>query len=399
MRNPRVPVVLLGGLNVMRPLGIAGIPVILATSEPDSEAAASRYCAGTIPLPRFSNRLAVVEALVRAGRRLAAEHGAPLPLFCDNDDRLGLVQDHRASLGPHFALLVNRPALADALLDKALFQTLAERHGLPVPRRIEWRALASESGPVLIKPKVKSAWDGSAVREQLFRGAGKARLFESGADAARDPLVAQLAPKLQCQEYIPGGDDTIWSFHGFAAADGEVLEWFVGRKIRAYPALIGDSSYLQLARDGALVALGRDLARRLRLAGVFTMDFKRHPQSGRFHLLEISARFNPWHYVGAMNGVNLPRTAYEYLLRGERPVRHEAQTRWRWLALRYDRRAYRELKAQGRLGAAAWLWSLLQAPTVYERFAWNDPMPLLRHWAARVWRTASLPRRAGPAGA
>jgi predicted ATP-grasp superfamily ATP-dependent carboligase len=381
------PVVLLGGLNVVRALGLAKIPVIIASSDRRTPSMASRYCAGTVELPPIREREAVVDALLDAGRRLAAQHGGPLPLFYDNDDRLALVQDFRAMLAQHYALLLNEPALGEALLDKTRFQALAERCGLPVPRRIAWEALAAENGPVLVKPKSRIAWDHSSVRLQLFGGEGKARVFANGREARADPLVAQLAGQLSFQGYVPGGDDAIWSYHGFAAPGGEVLQAFVGRKIRTFPALTGDSSYLRLAHDEALEALGRDIAARLPLAGIFKMDFKRCAASGRFYLLEINTRFNLWHYVGAMNGVNLPRVAYEFLTEGRRPAPARARTRYRWLCMKYDWRAYRE----GQCSAARWIGSLLAAPKVYELFSWSDPLPFARYWSARL--RAALGRR------
>jgi predicted ATP-grasp superfamily ATP-dependent carboligase len=380
----RPPVVLLGGLNVVRALGLAGIPVIIASADRDTPSMASRYCAGTVALPPIAERAAVVEALVRVGRRLAERYGARAPLFYDNDDRLALVQDCRDALAPHFALLLNERSLGEALLDKTAFQALAERVGLPVPRRLDWEALEAHPGPVLVKPKVRTAWDHSSVRQQLFGGAGKARIFDSGRAARAEPLVRRLAGQLAFQEYVPGGDDAIWSFHGFAAPGGEVLEWFVGRKIRTWPEGTGDSSFLRLARDPALVQLGREISARLGLAGIFKMDFKRSAASGRDYLLEINTRFNLWHYLGARCGVNLPRVAYEYLLQGRRPAHAEASLAYRWLCLRYDKRAFRELKARGRLSLAGWLWSLAQAPKVYDLFAWSDPAPFARAWRGRL---------------
>ena len=394
-RKAQRPVVLLGGLDVVRALGLGQLPVIIAHSERRTPSMASRYCAGVLELPALDgqagSREAVVEALVRAGRRLAAQHGAPLPLFYDNDDRLALVQDFRAALAPHFALLLNEPALGEALLDKSRFQALAESLGLPVPRRISWESLDGWNAPLLLKPKVRTAWDNSGVRLQLFGGDGKARVFRNGGEARADPLVAQFASQLAFQEYVPGEDDAIWSFHGFAAPDGEVLEWFVGRKIRTFPALTGDSSYLRLAHDEDLVALGRDIAARLALAGIFKMDFKRSAATGRFHLLEINTRFNLWHHLGAVNGVNLPRVAYDYLTDGKRPERCKARTRYRWLSFRYDWRAYREAARRGELSFATWLASLLEAPKVYDLFSWSDPLPFVRYWATRL--RSALARR------
>jgi len=385
-----IPVVLLGGLNIVRALGLAKIPVIVASCEGRKPSMASRYCAATLELPPLEERDALVEALARAGRRLAEEHGVPVPLFYDNDDRLALVQDHRASLERHFALLLNEPSLGQALLDKSLFQALAERCALPAPRRLDWDALDEERAPVLVKPKMRTGWEHSSVNQRLFGGAGKARIFASGREARADPLVRQLADVLCFQEYVPGGDEAIWSFHGFAAPGGEVLEWFVGRKIRTFPALTGDSSYLRLARDEDIAALGRDIAARLRLAGIFKMDFKRSATTGRFHLLEINTRFNLWHYLGARSGVNLPRVAYDYLVRGERPLHAEASLAFRWLCLRHDWRAYRDARARNELSLAAWLASLIPGRKVYDLFAWTDPLPFLHYCMARLKR---LPRR------
>jgi hypothetical protein len=46
-----VPVILLGGLNVVRALGLAGIPVIVASQDRRAPSTASRYCKGVLELP------------------------------------------------------------------------------------------------------------------------------------------------------------------------------------------------------------------------------------------------------------------------------------------------------------------------------------------------------------
>jgi predicted ATP-grasp superfamily ATP-dependent carboligase len=175
-----------------------------------------------------------------------------------------------------------------------------------------------------------------------------------------------------------------------AQPGGEVLAWFIGRKIRTFPALTGDSSYLRLATDGGLAALGRNISSRLGLTGVFKMDFKRHPESGRFYLLEINTRFNLWHYVGAKNGVNLPQVAYDFLTAGKRPAtRTVAKTRYRWLCLRFDWLAYKDLKHRSELSFLGWMASLAYRPMLYDIFSWRDPMPFLRYWAMRIRAAAA----------
>jgi D-aspartate ligase len=389
LRAARPPVLLLGGLNIARALGLAGIPVVVASPEPDAAAFASRYCSGRLRLPPLESREAVLELLLGAGERLAAACGGPLPLFYGNDDYLDLVQRHREALGARFRLLLNAPYVADALIDKERFDAFAAEQALPVPRRLEWKALADFTGALVVKPKSRMAWDDSPVYRRLLGGAGKARVFASGRDAAAHPVVAQLKSELAFQEYLPGDDRSLWSFHGFADEEGRLLAWFIGRKLRTYPALTGFSSFLELAYDGDLFALGRDIVRRLPLRGVFKLDFKRDADSRSFRLLEINARFNLWHYVAARNGINLPAVAYDYLIAGKRPEYVLYRTTWRWLSLAHDWRAYRELAARGELGAARWIWSLLRAPKVYDLFSWSDPRPFVQHWMRKL---ARLPR-------
>jgi len=381
----RLPVLLLGGINLVRALGLAGIPVIVASPEASTPAMASRYCMRRLVLPPLAQRTAVVARLLRVGDELMREFGAPVPLFYGDDDYLGLVQEFERELSTRYLLLLNSPALSRALHSKALFQALAESRGLPVPGRLDFQNLDGYCGPVLAKPRMKTDWEDSAVYHQLFSHAGKARIFANGRDAAANPLVRRMHDALQFQEYVPGDDRSLWSFHGFADEKSELVDWFVGRKIRTHPALTGDSTYLELAQDDSLVALGRDVVRRLGLKGIFKMDFKRHQQTGRYYLLEINARFNLWHYLGAKNGVNLAQVAYDYLTRGYRPNHVEPATRYRWLSLKLDWRHYRREKP----GTLQWIGSLLEARKVYDLWAWNDPLPLfvdLRGYLPRIRR-------------
>jgi len=369
-----IPALLLGGVNLVRALGHARIPVIVATPEHDAPATKSRYCSGVCALPPIEQASAVVERLLREGARLHRDFGARIPLFYGDDDYLGIVQDYRAALSEHYAFLLNDPALGRALHSKALFQALAEQRGLPIPKRLDWQGLGDFPGEVLVKPSTKVDWATSAVQHRLFGGVGKARVFSSGRAARANSLVRRLAADLTFQEYVPGDDRSLWSFHGFADESSEVLEWFTGRKIRTYPQLTGDSSYLELARDADVEAAGREAVKRLGLKGVFKIDFKQHAQTRVFHILEVNARFNLWHYLGAANGVNLAAVAYDYLVHGKRPQHVAARSDYRWLCLRLDVKAFQDMPS---LSFARWMASLVTARKVYDKFAWTDPMPFI----------------------
>src|SRR5207237_6925740 len=94
----RPPVVLLGGITLVRALGLARIPVIVASPSAYTPAMSSRYTLGCCALPPLAQREAVVERLLRLGEELTQALGTRVPLFYGDDDYLGIVQDFRAAL-------------------------------------------------------------------------------------------------------------------------------------------------------------------------------------------------------------------------------------------------------------------------------------------------------------
>jgi predicted ATP-grasp superfamily ATP-dependent carboligase len=345
-------------------------------------------------LPPLSQGDAAVDAIVTIGDRLSAMYGRRVPLFYGSDDHLQLIYAHRERLERYYLLLLNDSDVANALITKDGFQAFARKRDLPVPQALSWEGSGAGSaiahdGPVVVKPSNKDGWTDSMLRKRAF-GRAKALVFPTGADAAHDSVLAPFHGQLTCQQYVAGGDDSNWSFHAFADEKGRVLESFVGRKVRTCPPDNGESAYIGLEDNAELRALAARLAARMPLKGIFKMDFKQDAITGRWYLLEVNARFNLWQYLGAANGVNLMRTAYDFLLEGKRPAAPAARhSNIRWLSFELDSRAFRALRAEGRLGAASWLASLAFARKVYNLFAWNDPGPWLSFWARRFARLST----------
>src|SRR4051812_28147571 len=141
--SDRPPAFVLGGINLVRPLALAGIPVVLGTDDDEEPALHSRCVRQTCRLPSpVDAPQAAVEALLSAGAMLYNRVGVPLPLIIGRDDWLGLLYRNRPAIARYFTFLASDPELGEALLDKVRFHELALAHGLPVPRRFDW-----EGGP------------------------------------------------------------------------------------------------------------------------------------------------------------------------------------------------------------------------------------------------------------
>src|SRR5207237_3976774 len=118
-------------------------------------------------------------------------------------------------------------------------------------------------------------------------------------------------------------------------------------KLRTFPARTGDSSLIELVHHDGTEQAGRRIVAALGLQGPFKLDLKLDARSGKLWLIEVNARFSLWNHVGAANGVDLLAIAYRYLVDGARPAPATYGTRYKWLDLVLDYKAFRELKAQG----------------------------------------------------
>jgi len=117
--------------------------------------------------------------------------------------------------------------------------------------------------------------------------------------------------------------------------------------------------------------LGRALVKRLKFSGVAKFDFKRGPD-GRLRLLEVNPRFNLWHHLGAVAGVNLPALVYGDLIGAPRPNIGPALTGVRWC------KPWKDLSAARAAGIPLAEW----IPWVFRcgaksGLAWDDPLPLI----------------------
>ncbi|HPT96431.1 MAG TPA: hypothetical protein PLU39_01045, partial [Armatimonadota bacterium] len=78
------PALVLGDINLIRPLGMVGVPVTLATPDPETSGARSRYCRRVLPFPNPEDLDGTVEALMA----VPWPEGAQPALFYQRDHGL-----------------------------------------------------------------------------------------------------------------------------------------------------------------------------------------------------------------------------------------------------------------------------------------------------------------------
>ena len=324
--NDRPVACVMGDMDLLKPLTLAGIPCAVA-ARPGSPSLYSRHARACIPLDsEGEHHEATVGALLRFAQR---QRERPV-LFYEEDCQVLMISRYRERLASAFRFVVADAQLVEDLLDKARFQTLAQRAGLPVPAGRHFDPAAIEGAdlglafPLIVKPLRRDEKWSAAF------GLRKALYVESAEQLSTFwPLLRALGAGLIAQEYIPGGEGRIESYHCYADQSGAIAAEFTGAKLRTWPARCGHTSALEITDADDVRRLGRAIVEQLRLIGVAKLDFKRDPRGG-LHLLEINPRFNLWHHAGAVAGINIPALVYADLTGTKRPqvTRAKAGTRW-----------------------------------------------------------------------
>jgi predicted ATP-grasp superfamily ATP-dependent carboligase len=368
----------LGDIDLVRALGLAGLCSVVV-AEPHDPAFHSRFTCKE--LSWAEDHRATEEHYLDVLMHFGSQQPEPPVLFYEADWQLLLVSRYRKRLERVFRFVIADAPLVEDLVNKARFQQLASRLNLPVPASRRINASQSSAAnidlrfPLIIKP----AQDEDRDPFRSIAGSGKALLVETPEDLRELwPLLAEAGLNLLFQEGVQGPESAIESYHVYVGQHGTIVAEFTGRKIRTFPVTCGPSTALETTDAPEVRSLGRTIVQMLGLRGVAKLDFKRAPD-GRLYLLEINPRFNLWHHLGAVAGVNLPALVYADLLGLPRPTDLTVRAGVRWVKLWADLHAAR---ASG-VPVATWLfWAMrCEAKSIG---SWNDPMPFLRRELARI---------------
>jgi len=367
----------IGEIDLVRALGLAGIGSVVVSPPGDFTRYSRHKRAAISRLDAASQPERLVDRLVEFAR------GRPEPpvLYYNGDWDLLMVSRFREQLGEVFRFVIPDAELVEDLVNKRRFQERAAELDLPVPRAFELIAgdelpAVELRYPLVVKPLTRehSTW------QPLARAKVRAVATPQELRALCDEL-APAGVDVLVQEEVPGPETLIESHHVYVGEDGEVVGEFTGRKIRTYPAAYGYSTALEVSDAQDVAALGRDMLARLGFRGVAKLDFKRHPDDGSLHLLEINPRFNLWHHPGAKAGVNIPALVYRDLNGLPRVAGAKARAGVRWCS------PWRDFQAVRESGESVMRWLPWMAGTEAKcAVAWDDPFPLPSAVAYRVAR-------------
>lgn len=397
--NYSTPVLILGvhygSLGIARSLGRLGVRVHGVHDDLKSSAFASRYF---VRRHHWDFPGASADSSVEFLLALRSELGRGAVLVPTTDDTAQLIADRAAELREVYRFQDNSPALVRGLRRKWELFLLTTRHGVPTPKTLlprsvqEARRIADQIGfPLLLK-----ASDGARLETRAQK---KMVIVRTEGELAENysRLEDPADPNLMLQEYIPGGDDTVWMFNGYFNRKSECVAGFTGKKLRQHPIHTGATSLGICLRNDAVHEMTTDFMSTLGYQGIIDMGYRFDARDGRYKLLDVNPRIGATFrlFVGA-DGTDVARLLYLDLT--DQPLPSTALVEGRkWLDENRDYFSLREYRREGSLTIATWLRSFRGVhETVW--LAYDDLMPAFfvvlehaRRATRKFWNLALRP--------
>lgn len=374
-------------LAITRSLGRRGVPVYRFHPDRSLYDLESRYCTH-VPCPNLYDD---EDGLSASLGSFAAGLDARPVLFAASDGAADFISRNSDALEPLFAVSSPPSECVGAIQDKRRLYERAQQVGVAVPKTYfpaDAGELASAARsiryPAVLKPLTSHHWKGEAV----VRAIGHVKAIEVADPEALTEAyerVAPLAPSLMVQEIIPGEDARLLTFLGCLGRDGRALAGCVRKKLRQSPPGFGYCCLTETVPDREVLDASLRLLSALGYRGIGCVEFKRDPRDGILKLIEINARAVRTTGAAVGAGVDLPYIAYQDAVGRPAPPCFKYKKGMRWIHLKDEMLAARELIHKGEL--TLWQWSgIFRGHLVFAEWARDDPRPFFLAWRPFVSR-------------
>jgi D-aspartate ligase len=367
------------GLQTARILARRGVPVVGVAKDRRHFCCRTRASAETLELNTASDEL--IEGLERLGGRLD-QRAVLVPC---TDSSVLLISRHRERLSPWYHVVLPEADAVEMLMDKGRFYRYALEQGLPIPRTYflgdrgdAERAVAELRFPCTLKPTLKTAeWERNAgVKAFKARSPEELLAYYDASSAWAEQMIVQ--------EWVEGGESSLFSCNCYFDRGSRPLVTFVARKIRQWPPQTGTSSLGVECRNDVVLRETIRLFENVRFHGLGYVEMKRDERTGEHFIIEPNVgRPTGRSAIAEAGGVELLYAAYCDV--AGLPLPDSLVQRYtgaKWIYWRGDLPAAFIAWRRGELTLREWGRSL-RGRKSDAVFSWTEPLPfLLDLWGA-----------------
>jgi predicted ATP-grasp superfamily ATP-dependent carboligase len=363
-----------GGLGITRSLGRLGVRVYNVDAGQWVPSFVSRYSAGKFV---WDAETAAPEATIDQLEKISRELGGRPILIPTSDSLATLVARNRARLAGSFLFPSMPPELVTGLCSKKEMHYIARNAGIPTPdaafpqsRAELLECLKTMTFPIMLKGVFGKSLE-AVTGKRMYKVKSQEELLQIY-DRAEDPSN----PNLMLQEFIPGGEDSVWMFNGYFDAGGTCLLGMTGKKIRQYPAYTGLTSLGICLRNDVVDGQTRAFMKAVGYRGILDIGYRYDARDGQYKVLDVNPRVGAtFRLFTGENGMDVIRALYLDLT--GQPVESAPTPEGRkWLVEDCDLVSCIRYLRDGKLTVKEWIQSH-RGVRETGIFAMDDPLPAL----------------------
>jgi predicted ATP-grasp superfamily ATP-dependent carboligase len=251
---------------------------------------------------------ATVQYLLEVAKKIGS-HSILMPTY---DELAVLVADHADVLSEWYIYPHLPSQLVRALTSKREMYFLAKKNDIPTAetyfpqsREDVKKYLEHVAFPIMLKGIHGSALQLRTDRK-MFITKTKGELLD-----LYDRYENPSNPNFMLQEYIPGGDDSIWMFNGYFNERSECLFAITGKKIRQAPPHTGLTSLGICVRNETIDEITKRFMKSIHYKGILDIGYRYDRRDGKYKVLDINPRIGCTFrlFVGD-NGLDVARVQY-----------------------------------------------------------------------------------------
>ncbi len=380
LADTSVPVVVLkaedyGALGIVRSLGRLGVRVFGVDVNPAAPGLRSRYCAGKFI---WDIDRAPVEDSLQFLHEVAHKVGCRPILIPTGDASSVFVAEHGEALLQSFLFPFPTPEMVHSLYDKKRMYFLCKKLGIPTaetafpqchPDVLDF--LESARFPIVLK----------AIDPWLLQQRTGVRMVIVGNKTGLLENYRKMedaeCPNLMLQEYIPGGEDSVWMFNGYFNQNSDCLFGVTGKKIRQFPVYTGMTSLGICLKNPIVEKNTTDFMRAVAYKGILDIGHRYDARNGQYKILDVNPRIGAtFRLFVATNGLDVVRALYLDMTGQPVPPSQFMEGR-RWFVEDKDLISSFHYHREGKLNFKQWARSF-RGTEEAAYFALDDPVPFIR---------------------
>jgi D-aspartate ligase len=361
-----------GSLGIARSLGRLGVGVYGVDSNPKALGLHSRYFKGKY-LCNLDN--ASPKETIQYLLEVADKIGKPSLLIPTYDECVVAIAKYADNLKGKFFFPCLTLQLIQALTSKKDMYFLSKKHDVPTaeaffPQSTDdlEKYLQYAVFPIMLKGIHGKATE-RRCGSKMFIAKNKSELL-SLYNRFEDPLNRNF----MLQEYIPGGEDSIWMFNGYFNKKSECLFSVTGRKMRQTPPYTGMTSLGICLRNDVVDETSTRFMHDVGYQGIVDIGYRFDSRDGKYKVLDINPRIGcTFRLFVADNGLDVARAEYLDLTGQEVPSSRPVENR-KWLIEDSDFFSSIQYYLDKKLTIRQWANSL-RGVNETAWFARDDPLP------------------------